>query len=58
MSDPKKTEPDEDLLELLGGIDEVNGDSKDEDFSDFLANTDLDKAAGKSQPPAKEDKSE
>ena len=38
MSDPKKTEPDEDLLEFLGGIDEVNDESQDEDFSDFLAN--------------------
>ena len=42
MSDPKKTEPDEDLLEFLGGIDEINDESQDEDFSDFLANTDVD----------------
>ena len=37
MSDPKKAEPDEDFLEFLGGIDEVNEDSKDGDFQDFLA---------------------
>jgi hypothetical protein len=35
---PEETEPDEDLLEFLGGIDEVNDESQDEDFSDFLAN--------------------
>ena len=52
MSDPQKSEPDEDLLEFLGGIDEVNEESQDGDFSDFLANTDIDKVAG--QPPAKQ----
>jgi hypothetical protein len=51
MSDPKKTEPDEDLLEFLGGIDEVNEDSKDGDFSDFLASTDIDKLAPSGQKP-------
>lgn len=45
MSDPKKTEPDEELLEFLGGIDEVNDESQDSDFSDYLANTDIDKIA-------------
>ena len=45
MSDPKKAEPDEDLLEFLGGIDEVNDESKDGDFSDFLAKADIDKIA-------------
>ena len=58
MSDPKKTEPDEDLLEFLGGIDEVNEDSKDGSFSDFLANADLDKVAGKPKAPVKEENSE
>ena len=55
MSDPKKTDPEEDLLEFLGGIDEVNDESQDEDFSDFLANTDVDRiaAAGKPKQPAK-----
>jgi hypothetical protein len=56
MSDPKKTEPDEELLEFLGGIDEVNDESQDNDFSDFLANTDIDKIAGakvKPKAPAK-----
>ena len=51
MSDPKKTEPDEDLLEFLGGIDEVNDESKGDDFSDFLANTDIDKLAGAGDKP-------
>ena len=55
MSDPQKAEPDEDLLEFLGGIDEVNEDSKDGSFSDFLANADLDKVAGKPQAPVKEE---
>jgi hypothetical protein len=58
MSDPRKTEPDEDLLEFLGGIDEVNEDSAESDFPDFLANTDLDKVAGQQKPPAKEGKRE
>jgi hypothetical protein len=52
MSDPKKSEPDEDLLEFLGGIDEINDESKDGDFSDFLANEDIDRlAAGKKPAP-------
>ena len=55
MSDPKPAEPDDDLLEFLGGIDEVNDESQDDDFSDFLAKTDIDKlAAKKPKPPAKE----
>jgi hypothetical protein len=56
MSDSKKkTEPDEDLLEFLGGIDEVNEDSTDGDFADFLAKTDVDRLAGrKPTPPAQE----
>jgi hypothetical protein len=55
MSDPKKTDPDEDLLEFLGGIDEVNDESQNEDFSDFLANTDVERiaAAGKPKEPTK-----
>ena len=43
MSEPKKAEPDEDLLEFLGGIDEANDESRGEDFADFLANADIDK---------------
>ena len=59
VSDPKPAEPDDDLLEFLGGIDEVNDESQDEDFSDFLAKTDIDKlAAQKAKAPVKEDKSE
>ena len=49
MSDPKKTEPDEELLEFLGGIDEVNDESQDEDFSEFLANTDIDQHRRRAQ---------
>jgi hypothetical protein len=51
MSDPGKTEPDEDLLEFLGGIDEVNDASQDEDFSDFLARTDIDNLAESGKQP-------
>jgi hypothetical protein len=58
MSDPKTTEPDEDLLEFLGGIDEVNEDSQDADFSDYLANADVDKVAEKPRAPEKDDKRE
>jgi hypothetical protein len=54
MSEPTKPEPDEDLLEFLGGIDELNDDSKGTDFSDFLANTDLEKVVAPARPPAKE----
>jgi hypothetical protein len=57
MSDPKKkSEPDEELLEFLGDIDEANDEGKDDDFSEFLANTDIDKladASKKAQQPAK-----
>lgn len=60
MSDPKKTEPDEDLLEFLGGIDEINDgneEGQDGDFSDFLASTDIDRIAAdqKPRPPVKSD---
>jgi hypothetical protein len=63
MSEPKKHEPDEDLLEFLGGIDELNEESQDNDFSDFLANTDIDKVAESPpsttrKPPVKEGKHE
>lgn len=43
MSEPRKPQPEEDLLEFLGGIDELNEDSKDGDFPDFLANGGMDK---------------
>ena len=59
VSDPKPAEPDDDLLEFLGGIDEVNDESQDDDFSDFLARTDIDKlAAPKTNAPVKDDKRE
>jgi hypothetical protein len=54
VTDPRKPEPDEDLLEFLGGIDEVNEDSGDGSFSDFLAITDVDKVDTRPEPPAQE----
>jgi hypothetical protein len=65
MSDPKKAEPDEDMLEFLGGIDEVNEDSPEDNFSDFLATADVDHLAAKDPPkspakapPAKDEKND
>lgn len=52
MSGPKVTEPDAELLEFLGGIDELNDDSKEGDFSDFLANTDIERIAAAGKKPA------
>lgn len=54
MSDTESKEPDEDLLEFLGGIDELNEDSGEGGFQDFLANTDIDKAAERKESAAKE----
>lgn len=51
MSDAARTDVDEDLLEFLGGIDEANDEAQDNDFSDFLANADLDKVAERAAPP-------
>ena len=55
MSDPQKKndEPEEDLLEFLGGIDEVNDESQNEDFSDFLAHGDFDRIAETRKPKPK-----
>jgi hypothetical protein len=50
MSDPKKAEPDEDLLEFLGSIDEVN-DSQHEDFTDFLASEDAERVVAEGKKP-------
>jgi len=47
----EKPQPDEDLLEFLGGIDEANEESQDGDFSDFLAKADIDKIAEPGQKP-------
>jgi hypothetical protein len=57
MTEPHQSEPDEDLLDFLGGIDEGNDDSKEGDFSDFLANgglekTEVGRAPDKSRAPA------
>ena len=57
MSDSKAREPDDDLLEFLGGIDEINDESQDDDFSDFLAKTDIERLKGTARnprPPVKE----
>jgi hypothetical protein len=56
VSEPKQNEPDEELLEFLGGIDEVNDETQDDDFSDFLARTDIDKLAAKKPAPPAEDR--
>jgi hypothetical protein len=54
MSDPKQIEPDEDLLEFLGGIDEANDQEQDDDFAEFLANTDIDKLTEAARKPPRE----
>ena len=46
MSDPKPTEPDAELLEFLGGIDEVNDETQDEDLTEVLAKTDIEALEG------------
>ena len=59
MSDPKPAEPDEELLEFLGGIDEVNDETQDEDLTAVLAKSDIDKLEDKKpKAPVKEEKSE
>ena len=59
MSDPKPTEPDADLLEFLGGIDEVNDETQDEDLTEVLAKTDIDTLeVRKTKAPVKEEESE
>jgi hypothetical protein len=59
VSDPKPAEPDEELLEFLGGIDEVNDETQDEDLTEVLAKSDIDKLeVRKPQTPVKEEKSE
>jgi hypothetical protein len=45
VTEPKKPEPDEELLEFLGGIDEVNDESQEQDFSEFLASSDIGRLA-------------
>ena len=55
MSEPKPADPDDELLEFLGGIDELNDESQDEDFTDFLAHTDIEKLANRKPPPPVEE---
>ena len=54
----KKAQPDSDLLEFLGDIDEVNDENQDQDqdFSDFLANNDIDKLKDDAKKSAKAEK--
>ena len=57
-SPPAKTAPedpalDEDLLEFLGTI-----DSEDEDWIDYLTQTDIDKVAARKRPPVSPDATE
>jgi len=58
MSDAakKKSEPDAELLEFLGDMDEANDENQDEDFSEFLANNDIDKLKDEAKKPAKPEK--
>jgi hypothetical protein len=56
VSDTERKDPDEDLLEFLGGIDELNEDSGEGGFQDFLANTDIDQTAERKESDAKEGK--
>jgi hypothetical protein len=59
VSDPKPAEPDAELLEFLGGIDEVNDETQDEDLTEVLAKTDIDTLeVRKPKAPVKEEKSE
>jgi len=50
---PKKPEPDAELLEFLGDIDQANDETQDEDFSDYLANNDIDKLKNETKKPQK-----
>jgi len=52
----KKPDPDAELLEFLGDIDEANDEKQDEDFSDFLANNDIDKLKDEAKKPPKAEK--
>jgi hypothetical protein len=59
VSDPKPPEPDAELLEFLGGIDEVNDETQDEDLTADLAKSDIGKLEDKKpKAPVKEEKSE
>jgi hypothetical protein len=59
VSDPNPKEPDAELLEFLGSIDEVNDETQDEDLTEVLAKTEIDKLeAGKPKAPVKDGKSE
>ena len=65
VSDPKPQEPDADLLEFLGGIDEVNDETGEEDLTQVLARAEVVKpdktekpAAQKPQAPVKDEKRE
>ena len=52
----KKPEPDAELLEFLGDIDEANDENQDDDFSGFLATNDIDKLKDGARKPQKPEK--
>jgi hypothetical protein len=57
VSDPKPAQPDVELLEFLGGVDEVNDETQDEDLTEVLAKMDADSLeARKPKAPVKEEK--
>jgi hypothetical protein len=58
VTDTKDSEPDEDLLEFLGSIDEANEDSGEGGFQDYLAGADIDEAAEPPESAGKEGKRE
>jgi hypothetical protein len=52
MSEPKDIPPDDELLEFLGGGDDLAEDIEDEGFIEYLAENDIE-AEGE-EPPAEE----
>jgi len=52
MTDAKRPDPDADLLEFLGDIDEANEETGDGSFADFLARADIEKIVTPKPPKA------
>jgi hypothetical protein len=50
MSDPKDLAPDDELLEFLGGGDDLAEDVEDEGFLEFLAENEVGDEDEKSEP--------
>jgi hypothetical protein len=53
MSDARRPDPDADLLEFLGDIDEANDETGDGSFADFLAGADIEKIVAPKPPKAR-----